>query len=85
MYEAITVRQSVKIEYIRTAEMVADVLTKPLGGCLFYKFAYDMMGKSCDEEKEQSLEAHSAGVTGVRCEKRYSKATRITPATVKPE
>jgi hypothetical protein len=35
-YEAVEVRKSMCIRYIRTADMLADVLTKPLGGRLFY-------------------------------------------------
>jgi len=44
VYEAAEVKQSIQIKYLRTAEMVADVLTKPLGGNLFYKFANMLMG-----------------------------------------
>lgn len=36
---------SVIIEYMNTKDMVADALTKPLGGKMFYKFANILMGR----------------------------------------
>ena len=44
LYEGIMERNSVMIMFLRTAQMIADVLTKPLGGQLFYNFANVLMG-----------------------------------------
>lgn len=67
VYEAAQVRKSVSIRFLRTVEMVADVLTKPLSGRLFYKFSDALMGKS-NGESDRRGNVH-AGATGVRCEK----------------
>jgi hypothetical protein len=50
-YEAIEVRKSVCIRYIKTGDMLADVLTKPLGGRLFYRFADDLLGRDPKTEE----------------------------------
>jgi hypothetical protein len=50
VYEAARVRKSVRIMFLRTIHMVADVLTKPLGGRLFYKFAEALLGKDTANE-----------------------------------
>jgi hypothetical protein len=50
VYEAARVRKSVRIMFLRTIHMVADVLTKPLGGHLFYKFAEALLGKDTANE-----------------------------------
>jgi len=57
-YEAITVRKSVCIRYIKTGDMLADVLTKPLGGRLFYRFADDLLGRDrrTEDGEEQGTE-----------------------------
>jgi hypothetical protein len=46
LYEEIVEKESVMIMYTRTTQMIADVLTKPLGGELFYKLANVLMGWS---------------------------------------
>ena len=38
------VEKSMRLMYMNTLDMVADVLTKPLGGAIFYKFADILMG-----------------------------------------
>jgi hypothetical protein len=66
-YESSSVFKSVRITYIRTANMLADVLTKPLGGSLFYKFADNLLGRLRNRTKDTSKdEAVDAGATGVR-------------------
>jgi hypothetical protein len=45
VYEAAQVRKSVRIMFLRTVKMVADVLTKPLGERLFYKFVDALLGR----------------------------------------
>lgn len=42
------------IGYLSTAEMVADILTKPLHGSLFLKFAAAMTGAPKDVEQVES-------------------------------
>jgi hypothetical protein len=63
-YESSSVLKTVSIRYVRTADMLADVLTKPLGGRLFYKFAEDLLGRSQSKNKDD--DAVHAGATGVR-------------------
>lgn len=67
VYEAAEVRKSVCIKFLRTVEMVADVLTKPLSGRLFYKFSEALMGRSKSSMKR--CEDVPTGATGVRSEK----------------
>jgi Reverse transcriptase (RNA-dependent DNA polymerase). len=44
LYEEIVEKESVMLMYTRTTQMIADVLTKPLSGELFYKLANVLMG-----------------------------------------
>ena len=62
-YESCSVLRTVSIRYIRTAEMLADVLTKPLGGRLFHKFADDLLGRL---QNKKDYDTVHAGATGVR-------------------
>jgi hypothetical protein len=43
-------RGEIDVEYINTADMIADYFTKPLVGELFYKFR-DKIAKSCSTEE----------------------------------
>jgi Reverse transcriptase (RNA-dependent DNA polymerase). len=52
-YESSTVLKSVSIRYIKTADMLADVFTKPLGGRLFYKFAEKLLGRDRTTEEDE--------------------------------
>ena len=62
VYEAAKVRMSVHIKYLKTKDMIADVLTKPLGGGMFYKFANSLMGRT----RKLCSGTTDAGATGVR-------------------
>jgi hypothetical protein len=70
IHEQVVVERSVKMMYMNTKDMVADVLTKPLGGAEFYKFADILMGwKIPDMRKHLALtnrktndQAKTAGV-----------------------
>jgi hypothetical protein len=53
VYEAAQVRKSVRIMFLRTVKMVADVLTKPLGGRLFYKFADALLGRDAADDGDE--------------------------------
>ena len=64
-YESSSVFKTVCIRYIRTVNMLADVLTKPLGGHLFYRFADDLLGRLRNKTKRND-DADHAGATGVR-------------------
>jgi len=44
MYDAIMVNKNVDIAYLPTNEMTADVLSKPVCGALFFKFAASIQG-----------------------------------------
>jgi hypothetical protein len=44
LHEGIMERRFLMLMFLRTAQMIADVLTKPLGGQLFYTFANVLMG-----------------------------------------
>ena len=44
MYDDIVVNKNVSIEYLPTDEMIADILSKPLQGNAFYKFAQRIQG-----------------------------------------
>lgn len=44
---------SVIVEYMNTKDMIADVLTKPLGGLLYYKFANILMGHTRIDIRER--------------------------------
>jgi Reverse transcriptase (RNA-dependent DNA polymerase). len=44
LHEGIMERNLFMVMFLRTAQMIADVLTKPLGGQLFYTFANVLMG-----------------------------------------
>jgi histone deacetylase 1/2 len=44
VYENVQERKLSEIKHVSTKHMVADVLTKPLGGELFYRFANVLMG-----------------------------------------
>jgi hypothetical protein len=44
VHEGIMERNLFMLMFLRTAQMIADVLTKPLGGQLFYTFANVLMG-----------------------------------------
>jgi hypothetical protein len=45
VHEAWNVLRSIEIKYLPTKKMIADVLMKPLGGNLFYRFADALMGR----------------------------------------
>jgi hypothetical protein len=62
-YESSRVLNKVSIKYIRTAEMLADVLTKPLGGQLFYRFTDNLLGHSRNRRDDD--DSIHAGATGV--------------------
>ena len=59
--ESIKARCTLLVKYLPTAKMIADVLTKPLGGSLFYKFADAIMGK-------KRTRADGVSAQGVHCE-----------------
>jgi hypothetical protein len=59
--ESIKTRCTLMVKYLPTARMIADVLTKPLGGSLFHKFADAIMGK-------KRTRADGVSAQGVRCE-----------------
>ena len=63
-YKSSRVLKTVSIKYIRMAEMLADVLTKPLGGRLFYRFADDLLGHARNRRDDD--DSIHAGATGVR-------------------
>jgi Reverse transcriptase (RNA-dependent DNA polymerase). len=44
LYEGIVEKKFLLLMFLRTTQMIADVLTKPLGGQLFYTFANILMG-----------------------------------------
>jgi Reverse transcriptase (RNA-dependent DNA polymerase). len=44
LHEGVMERKFLMLMFLRTARMIADVLTKPLGGQLFYTFANILMG-----------------------------------------
>ena len=44
MYDEIMINKSVDLAYLQTNEMVADVLSKPLRGEKFFKFAARLQG-----------------------------------------
>jgi hypothetical protein len=69
VHEAWNVLRSIEIKYLPTREMIADVLTKPLGGNLFYRFADALMGRrNYNESATTGTDAANerAGATGVR-------------------
>ena len=44
MYDEIMINKSVDLAYLQTSEMVADVLSKPLCGEKFFRFAARIQG-----------------------------------------
>ena len=59
-------RKDYIIEYIKTEEMIADVLTKPLEGYKYYKFTKDMM--SSDTIKAMRTQAAGVRWTSRACD-----------------
>jgi hypothetical protein len=62
-YESSSILKTVRIMFTRTANMLADVLTKPLGGSVFHRFADDLLGRSRNNAEDETVDA---GATGVR-------------------
>ena len=59
------------IDYINTKEMIADILTKPLGGADFHKFATIMLGTKVKTDRIRRLKSE-----GVRWVNRASENSR---------
>jgi hypothetical protein len=70
VHEAWNIIRSIEVQFLPTKQMIADVLTKPLGGNLFYRFADALMGRrrNQNERTAESTVDDSAGATGVRWE-----------------
>jgi hypothetical protein len=52
VYEQVVVEKSKKLMYMNTKDMLADILTKPLSGEAFYRFADILMGWKIPNLKE---------------------------------
>ena len=52
IHEQVVMEKCKRMMYMNTKDMVADILTKPLGGETFYKFADILMGWKIPSLKE---------------------------------
>jgi len=69
VHEAWNITRSIDVQFLPTNQMIADVLTKPLGGNLFYRFAEALMGRrdqNTTTNTSVTTDNERAGATGVR-------------------